>query len=107
MNAVNFQANADAVLEEVTRFQMPARSRRDSNGRHWLFHFIKSRDIMDCRMAIIRSHPHAFSLSSAAVATAVAVGAVGVATIPMAFTAIVHKVGVGKDDVKPIEFFYL
>ena len=52
------------------------------------------------------AHPNAFSLSPAAVA-AVGGAAHTANVVPMAFTAVVHKVAVREDDVQAFQFFYL
>eukprot|EP00270_Netrium_digitus_P016061 TRINITY_DN5701_c0_g1_i4.p1 TRINITY_DN5701_c0_g1~~TRINITY_DN5701_c0_g1_i4.p1 ORF type:complete len:192 (-),score=23.17 TRINITY_DN5701_c0_g1_i4:58-633(-) len=115
--AANNQQAANAVLDAIAQFRMQGGHRRDVFGYRWIYHFKNSQEIHECRAALLATHPHAFSLSPTAVATAVAAGAVGVASIPMASTAIIHKIAVREDDiiheiavreddVEPFQFFY-
>ncbi|KAL2634766.1 hypothetical protein R1flu_006245 [Riccia fluitans] len=106
--AIHSQATADAILDDIATYNMVPPNRRDAAAGHrWIFHFKKSSDIDDCRDQVLANSPNAFSLSPAAFAAAVAHGAVGLPAIPMAFCAVIHKIGVREDDVQRYDFFYM
>jgi hypothetical protein len=87
--SIHGQAAPDAVLDAIMTIQKQVPRRRDSDaGYRWMFQFCRSSDICDCREDVIQNSPVAFGLSPAAV---------GVAAIPMAFCAIVHKLAVAID----------
>ncbi|KAL2612021.1 hypothetical protein R1flu_023713 [Riccia fluitans] len=102
--AIHSQATADAILDDIATYNMVPPNRRDAAAGHrWIFHFKKSSDIDDCRDQVLANSPNAFALSPAAVA----LGAVGLPAIPMAFCAVIHKIGVREDDVQRYDFFYV
>lgn len=100
-----FPGGSAAVINAIATWNMPA-GRRDVNAPGLLFHFNDAYDLDQCKAAIMAAHPNAFSLSPASVAALG--GAIHAANVvPMAFTAVVHKVGVREDDVQSFQFFYL
>ncbi|KAL3702531.1 hypothetical protein R1sor_020553 [Riccia sorocarpa] len=101
--AIHGQAAADGVTDDIARYLVGEQRRRDKAGKRWIFHFELSSDIDKCKSFVLATHPQAFSLSPEAVAA----GFVGANTIPLAFAAVVHKVGVRQDDAARSGFFYL
>lgn len=100
------QAMADEVLDLIATWGMDnptLQVNRQRRGHPWICHFAYLADMSDCRQATLADHPIAFALSP----EAIAMGAIGVGTNPLAFSAIVHKLGVHQDDVEPFNFFYV
>ena len=105
-NAVN-PAGSAAVINAIATWGAPP-ARRDNKSPGLLFHFHDAYQLDQCKIALMAAHPNAFSPSPTLVATLLASGgAIGALNvIPMAFTAVVHKVGVRQDDVQDFQFFY-
>ena len=102
-----FPGGSAAVINAIATWNLPQGAvRRDSKSPGLLFHFKDAHDLDQCKAAIMAAHPNAFSLSPAAVA-AVGGAAHTANVVPMAFTAVVHKVAVREDDVQAFQFFYL
>jgi hypothetical protein len=61
-----------------------------------------------CKESVLGNHPTAFAPSPQLVALlgAVAAGLPLAARKPLAFTAVIHKVGICEDDVQKFQFFY-
>jgi len=101
--------DADTVCNSIATFRMQGNKRRDaSHGcTGWVFHFGYIRDVEDCRDEIVQLHREAFALGPAAAAVALAAGAIAVPIEPMAYTVVIHKLGIRQDDVESYPFFYL
>lgn len=101
---IHGQEAADAILDFIGEFEMEAGQRRDSEvARRYVYHFGWTCEIGRCEEATEKAFPLAFALSP----KAIALGAIGVPSIPLAFCVVVHKIGVRHLDVAKARFFYL
>ncbi|KAL3689710.1 hypothetical protein R1sor_016019 [Riccia sorocarpa] len=104
------KAAADHITDEIAQYLVGEHERRDKAGKRWLFQFEPScdmDDIEDCKYFIMSFCPEAFSLTPVLVAEAVALGTKGIPSIPLAFSAVVHKAGVSQVYVDRYGFFYI
>lgn len=99
---VHGQQAADTITDAIANYDTLPGSRRDVAAHRWIFHFNRSNDIDNCKDALVVAHPIAFALSPHAVVLAGGGGQ----SMPMAWTAVVHKLGVREDDVQRFQFFY-
>ena len=103
-------AGADtAVLDEIADFEVGNGDRRDEQSPGFLYYFKTAHELDRCRAAVLGNHPAAFALSPdvlARIAPAAAALIPAPDREPLAFTAVIHKVGVRQDDVQRFQFFY-
>ena len=98
-----------AVLNEIANFEAANGDRRDEQSPGFLYHFKTAHELDRCRAAVLENHPAAFALSHdvlARIAPATAALIPAPDREPLAFTAVIHKVGVRQDDVQQFQFFY-
>ena len=98
-----------AVLNEIANFEVVNGGRRDEQSPGFLYHFKTAHELSRCRASVLRNHRAAFAVSPDTLdgiepAAAALIPAQG--REPLAFTAVIHKVGVRQDDVEPFQFFY-
>ena len=106
----HYDAGAETVvLDEIAEFGVSNGERRDEKCPGFLYHFRIVHELRTCRASILQNHRNAFALSPD---TLVLIGPAAVALIapaarePLAYTAVIHKVGVREDDIDAFEFFY-
>jgi hypothetical protein len=98
-----------AVLIEIVGFDVPNGERRDEKCPGFLFHFKTVHELRTCRASVLQNHRTAFALSPESLARMGPAAAALIAAHdrePLAYTAVIHKVGVREDDVDAFEFFY-
>ncbi len=98
-----------AVIDALAFLKVQKSVRRDAKAPGFIFHFKTSQEKNDVKDLIRQMHPVAFSLgpmSAAAVKPAIDAG-FKVNVEPMAFTAVIHKLGIRKHDAESSQFFYL
>ena len=99
----------NAVLDEIAGFGLPDGERRDEKCPGFLFHFRTVHELRTCRASVLQNHQTAFALSPESLARMGPAAAALIAAHdrePLAYTAVIHKVGVREDDVDAFEFFY-
>jgi hypothetical protein len=95
------------VLDAIATFRMAHGNRRDEQCPGFLYHFKTSLELGQCKVLLLRNYPNAFAVSPATIALiGPAAAGLDVNREPLAFSAVIHKVGVRQDDVEQFEFFY-
>ena len=98
-----------AVLDEIAEFGVPNGERRDEKCPGFLYNFKTVHELRTCRASVLQNHQTAFALSPDSLALMGPAAAALIALAnrePLAYTAVIHKVGVREDDVDAFEFFY-
>ena len=107
-------ASANAILDAIAVYDMPAPQRRDRGDgcSRWLFQFRNSSDINPCKHAILALHPTAFALSPDSFAFLAGAGAAIAPNVhtqiaqPLAHAVVINKVAITRSDVLQFPFFY-
>ncbi|GLE01069.1 hypothetical protein PINS_up009882 [Pythium insidiosum] len=104
--------DASAVCDAIATFGMTGGARRDASNsdcHRWIFHFDSYQDIGLCRRGIRAMHPQAFAHSRAGIEAIANAGGFDKALLraePLAFAAVVIKIGVRQDDAGEYPFFF-
>jgi hypothetical protein len=106
--------SANAILDAVAVYDMPAPQRRDDGdgSSRWVFQFRSSSNINPCKQAILAFHPTAFALSPDSFAFLAGAGAEFAPNVqaqiaqPLASAVVMNKAAITHNDVFQFPFFY-
>uniref|UniRef100_A0A914CST3 Uncharacterized protein n=1 Tax=Acrobeloides nanus TaxID=290746 RepID=A0A914CST3_9BILA len=103
-------AAANQVLDAIATFHMSQGQRRDEQATHLCFRFAEGSHINACRDFLLNdaAYKNAFAPSPTALAHLAAFNInYPENREPMGFCAQVNKIGIRRDDIQTIPFFYL